>query len=146
MHLRLVATQASDRTWQTSAPEPGFNSRDLIALTCWMQQADVHGYRRVLIEGGADEAAEGGYVLIYAPGRDWASWGLAREGAEVMVWHCGTGADLGRFTTMFEALQRLPPVWSGMQVQAGSLMRGRAVSQLTQPPGAMPRLSVVHRA
>lgn len=121
-----------------AADEWGFNSRDLIALTCWMQRADGHGYRRVLIEGGTGRGGpeEGGYVLIYAPQRDWARWGIARSGAQLVVWNCGTGADLGRFPTMLEALESLPPVWT--QPIRESVSR-------VEPKRAGPRFFLVHR-
>lgn len=108
-YLNLVADGATP-----AQPDYGFNSYDLIALACWMQQADGHGYRRMLIERGSGESRpdEGGYVLVYAPGREWASWGLSRCGTEIVVWQCSDGADLGRFATMLQALERLPPVWT----------------------------------
>lgn len=107
-YLSLVTDDAAP-----TQPDYGFTSHDLIALTCWMQRADGHGYRRMLIERGSGESRpdEGGYVLVYAPGREWASWGLSRIGLEIVVWQCSDGADLGRFATMLQALERLPPVW-----------------------------------
>ena len=106
-HVSLVAARPAQQDY-------GFTSHDLIALTCWMQRADGHGYRRMLIERGSGDSRpdEGGYVLIYEPGSEWASWGLARAGAEIIVWQCSNGADLGRFVTMLQALERLPPVWT----------------------------------
>ena len=97
-----------------SVPDDAFTSHDLMALNHWMQRADGHGYRRLLIErGSGDTQPEGGsYVLVYAPGSEWARWGLARTSAGVMVWHCSDGADLGHFATMTQALDRLPPVWT----------------------------------
>lgn len=130
MHLTLVPT---------AAPHPqrdnGFNSRDLIALTCWKQRVD-HGYRRVVIEGGSNEGGPeaAGYVLIYAPGSDWASFGLARSEDGIVIWHCGTGADLGRYNTMLQALDSLPPVWS------------RNTTGRVQPQPTAPRFYLVHSA
>ena len=135
-HLTLVPTQRP----QPLENEWGFNSRDLIALTCWMQRADAHGYRRVLIEGGTGEGGpeEGGYVLIYPPQQDWARWGLARSGEQIVIWNCGTGADLGRFPTMLQALESLPPV----RTQPG----GRSKARVTrvEPDRPVSRFNVVH--
>ena len=106
-HLTLVHSR------QTAADlDRGFTARDRITLSGWMQQAAEHGYRRMLIERGTEAGGpeESGYVLIYAPGRQWATWGLARSGPDIVVWHCGTGVDLGRFCSMRAALDSLPPV------------------------------------
>ena len=126
--LRVVAASYAE-TVPEAAPRPamplslvdgaargradcGFTSHDLIALTCWMERVDGHGYRRMLIERGSGGRSpdEGGYALIYGPGSDWASWGLTRAGAEVVAWRCADGAELGRFPSMRQALERLPPV------------------------------------
>ena len=89
-----------------------FTSADLMTLDAWARDTDAHGYRRVLVETGsaAEVPADGGYALLYAPGRAWATWGLAREGGEIVAWHCGSGSDLGRFGSMRAALESLPAV------------------------------------
>jgi hypothetical protein len=125
-------------TWHEPR-EQRLTGKDLIALTCWTQRSDAHGYRRVLIESGAgDEAPEdGGYALVYAPGHDWASWGLARTDGGVTVWHCGSGSDLGRHSTMLEALDSLPPAASHQQ----STQRPVAAARHASPCGAKLRLA-----
>lgn len=130
-HLTLVYSRTP-----SSAEKPTFTSHDLIALTCWKQRADAHGYRRILLEGGSEDGGpeEGSYVLIYAPGCEWATWGLSRADAEIVVWHCGTGADLGRFATMLAALDSLPPVWTA------------PVRKHLEPIRQTPRFSVVQSA
>ena len=107
-YLRLVHS-APDPATEQDCPWR-FTSADLIALDEWSREADAHDYRRVLIETGsaAKAAADGGYALLYAPGRLWATWGLAREDDEIIAWHCGSGADLGRFASMRLALDSLP--------------------------------------
>lgn len=116
-HLRLVYSA-------TPVPPPlewRFASRDLMALTQWMQRGEAHGYRRILIEAGSDTDSpeEGGYVLIYSRDCDWASWGVAPSAGGFAVWHCGTGADLGRFSSMLQALDSLPPVWGAKRASGG---------------------------
>jgi len=144
-YLTLVHTRAAN----VPNSEWGFNSRDLIALTCWMQRTDQHGYRRVLIEGGNGEGGpeEGGYVLIYAPHCDWASWGIARSNDELVIWNCGSGVDLGRFSAMLNALESLPPVWtsvSGRRPALGNEDKARMPQPRAKPPRPAPRLFVVH--
>ena len=121
-HLRLVYSS----TPAPPLPEWRFTSRDMMALTQWMQRGEAHGYRRVLIEAGSDAGSpeEGGYVLIYSPERDWASWGVAPCDGGFAIWHCGTGADMGRFPSMLQALDSLPPAAGAKQVrQACRVMR-----------------------
>ena len=142
-HLKLVCKQQA-------APlqnEWGFNSRDLIALTCWMQQSDAHGYRRVLIEGGSGQGGpeEGGYVLIYAPTRDWASWGIARSGDDIALWNCGSGADLGRFPSMLQALESLPTVCTQAKARRPAmplLERSQLEQHAAEPLRPFPRLYI----
>ncbi len=107
-YLRLVHSAPSPAAEQDCPWH--FTSADLIALDEWSQETDAHEYRRVLIETGAaaKAPADGGYALLYAPGRLWATWGLAREDDEIIAWHCGSGADLGRFASMRMALDSLP--------------------------------------
>lgn len=86
---------------------------DMMSLAMWMRRSELHGYPRTVIEVGRGTGApeEGGYALVYEPSQDWASWGVARDGEELVVWHCGTGVDQGRFPTMQAALDSLPVVW-----------------------------------
>ena len=117
-----------------SRPDCGFTSHDLIALTCWMERVDGHGYRRMLIERGSGGRSpdEGGYALVYGPGSEWASWGLTRAGTEVLAWRCADGTDLGRFPSMLQALDRLPPVWTRSA-------RVRPIGLRPKPTGRLPR-------
>lgn len=108
-HLTLVPTAvkpAAAAGWDLSP-------LDMLALSRWMRQSELHGYPRTVVEvgdgSGAPEA--GGFALVYEPGQCWASWGVARERAELVVWHCATGADQGRFPTMQAALDSLPVIW-----------------------------------
>ena len=107
-HLRLVHSVSDLRP---SAAPWCFTSRDLGSLSTWAQCSSEHGYRRVLVEigAGSGQAEEGGYVLIYSGDTIWARWGIARSEDAVVVWHCGTSADRGRFDTMQAALDSLPP-------------------------------------
>lgn len=134
MHHLTIVPAAPPLSHGCLHQECALTSRDLIAVTCWMQRADGHGYGRVLIEngagGGRPEAAD--YVLIYSPDSEWASWGIARDDEGVLVWHCGSGTDLGRFDTMLDALESLPPAFR------------RPAAWAPKPIHVRPRLSLVH--
>ncbi len=56
----------------------------------------------------ADPPELGNYLALYAAGESLASWGLMRRGSGVVLWHCGTGRDLGCFVSVREALLSLP--------------------------------------
>jgi hypothetical protein len=122
-HLTLVHSRQI-----TADLDRGFSARDHMTLTSWMQDAAEHGYRRMLIERGSEAGGpeEGGYVLVYAPTREWATWGLARSGDDIVVWHCGTGVDLGRFSSMRAALESLPPVAAERECKSPELRRPAA--------------------
>ena len=138
-HLRLVH----------SAPLPQaqvFHARDLIALSGWIARPEQHGYSRIQVEGddgtGGPESAA--YVLVYEQGRDWASWGLARAGDRINIWHCGTGVDMCSFPEMSQALESLPRVGFSTPAElrpsfSGTRERVAAVS-------SRPRLTLVHQS
>lgn len=104
-----------DRLARSAAPSfvpPRFTAADRLALVAW-QNGGASGYARLLIEDGRLGTLPdcGAYALIYRPGTLWASWGLARrQGAApgIMAWRCSTGATLGLYDTMDEALCALP--------------------------------------
>jgi hypothetical protein len=148
-HLTLVHTSSGS---MPVTNQHGFTSRDLIALTCWMQRSTDHGYRRIVLEDGSGEGGpeEAAYILIYTPGHDWASWGIARGPIGLVIWHCGTGADLGRYETMLEALESLPPVAvkaapANAPVKPTIAIITESPTRLPQKPAAAPpRFVLVH--
>ncbi len=92
-------------------PRP-FTTADRLALADW-QNRGASGYARVLIEDGRPGTLPdcGAYALVYRPGTSWACWGLTRRlGAApgIMAWRCSTGATLGLYAMMDEALRALP--------------------------------------
>jgi len=103
-----------------AAPSPGacgfntphFTTADRLALADW-QNRGASGYARVLIEDGRPGTLPdcGAYALVYRPDTPWACWGLTRRlGAApgIMAWRCSTGATLGLYAMMDEALRALP--------------------------------------
>ncbi len=135
-HLTLVYSAPRPAPCEPASRDRRFSSRDRMALDEWVRRADAHGYRRVLVEDGSHEDGpeHGAYVLLYAPDNAWARWGIARREDGITVWHCGTGADLGGFATMNEALDSLPPV------------RPSTLRAAPKPSATMPRFSLVHSA
>lgn len=102
-HLRLVHSVAEiRRDWM-------FTGLDMIQIAEWSARKAEHGYTRSAVEGGSGTREETGtYILLYAPDRPWAVWGLARAGHQIAIWHCGSGGDLARLDSMTEALESLP--------------------------------------
>ncbi len=91
---------------------PRFTTADRLALADW-QNCGASGYARVLIEDGRPGTLPdcGAYALVYRSGTSWACWGLTRRlGAApgIMAWRCATGATLGLYAAMDEALRALP--------------------------------------
>lgn len=106
-------------------PAPEFRQnrltmRDRIKVLAWTEGARSVGYDRVVIRERhpQDDPHIGDFLSIYRTGERWAAWGVARHGASVRVWRSATGADLGEFGTIEEALGAI----------------------LNAPPGAEPRL------
>ena len=91
---------------------PRFSASDRLALLEW-QNRGASGYARLLIEDGQPGSLPdcAAYALVYRRGTPWASWGLTRRGGRspgIMAWRCSTGATLGVYATMAEALLALP--------------------------------------
>jgi hypothetical protein len=143
-HLKLVHTAPPP-----AASEAGFTSRDLISLNEWSRRSDAHGYRRIIVEGGSTrgDPDEGAYVLLYTTDNDWARWGIGRSHDGIVIWHCGTWADLGTFDTMIEALESLPPAPVNAHARGRPLPKAITAQQLhlnAKPPVAVPRFFLVH--
>ncbi len=75
-------------------------------VSFWQDRARHAGYDRMVIhdrdEGDASEV--GNFLSVYLHGQAWSRWGFARCGASVRAWCCLTGADIGEFGSMNEAL------------------------------------------
>ncbi len=76
-------------------------------VSTWQDRARLAGYDRMVIhardEGDASEV--GNFLSVYRKDQAWSRWGFARSGARVRAWCCLTGADVGEFATLGEALQ-----------------------------------------
>ncbi|MBV9538844.1 MAG: hypothetical protein JOY70_07935 [Acidisphaera sp.] len=49
----------------------------------------------------------GDFVLVYDGGRDWASWGVSRDGGRFSAWQAAGPGVIGRFASMTEALEAI---------------------------------------
>ncbi len=80
--------------------------RDRMELDRWSDLAHGRGAGRLVLherqEGDPSEV--GNYVAVYAGDGGWASWGLSRRLGGIVVWDSVSGADIGRFASMHEAL------------------------------------------
>ena len=86
-----------------------FTVPDRIALMAWTSRGSG-GYARVVLEDGVpgDAPDRSGYVLLYRRRDDWATIGLTRCAAGILVWRCANGASCGVHRTMADALAALP--------------------------------------
>ena len=107
-----LTSPAAPNPGACSVTTPRFTTTDRLALADW-QNRGASGYARVLIEDGRPGTLPdcGAYALVYRLDASWACWGLTRRfGAApgIMAWRCSTGATLGLYATMDEALRALP--------------------------------------
>ena len=72
----------------------------------WHDAARLAGYDRLVIHsrdcGDAQEV--GNFLSVYRRGESWSRWGFARYRGVVRAWCCLSGADVGEFATLAEAL------------------------------------------
>ncbi|MBV9755852.1 MAG: hypothetical protein JO047_02245 [Alphaproteobacteria bacterium] len=83
--------------------------KDRIEVLKLSDAARANGYDRLLIRDRhpEDDPQLGDFLAIYRRGEPWASWGVQRRGPALHVWRCATGADLGEFRTVEEALDAI---------------------------------------
>ncbi len=79
--------------------DAGFTPRDHFEVQRWADS----GRRFTLCKGES-----GPYAMLYEGGTAWASWGVMRQAADVLVWDCVKFTDIGRFGSMQDALAAIP--------------------------------------
>ncbi len=94
-------------------------------VAAWQDRAKLAGYDRMVIhdrdEGDASEV--GNFLSVYRRGQAWSRWGFARSGARIGAWCCLTGADVGDFASLSDALQSvLTGVTAEAQPEATNLI------------------------
>ena len=75
--------------------EPGFTARDRLELDRWMSG----GCRTVVLD---DDPSD--YAMLYEGVTPWARWAVSRQDGRLVMWDCVTFADIGRFSSMVDAL------------------------------------------
>jgi hypothetical protein len=108
MERGKLASPTTARIYEfpTPAERNRFGILDRMEVLRWAAIARDAGYARVAICDDA-EAEFGDYALIYPAGREWAAWGVARDGAAFCVWRTGAAGLLGRFPTICAALDAI---------------------------------------
>ena len=80
--------------------------RDRMDAGDWRDAARLAGYDRLVIHNrDSNDAQEvGNFLSVYRRGESWSRWGFARYRGVVRAWCCLSGADVGEFATLGEAL------------------------------------------
>ena len=94
--------------------QAGLSMRDRMEVSLWRSRVGGPDYDRMVIhERIACDAPEvDAFLGIYRQGEAWAHWNVARCGTSILVWCSVTGQDVGRFSSMREALLALFPAVS----------------------------------
>ncbi len=92
----------------------GLTSRDRIEVGRWRDGARQFGYDRLVIHEREyfDPPDTDSFLSIYRSGEPWSRWGIARRGPSLMAWCSATGADLGPFASISDAMMALLPAAS----------------------------------
>ncbi len=89
----------------------GLTIRDRMDVAVWRENARNFGYDRLVVHErqAGDPPEVGSFLSVYKRGEPWSRWGVTRTEGGVLAWCCVTGADVGRFATVEEALLALLP-------------------------------------
>ena len=95
-------------------PAHRFSVRDRICAVQWADSARSLGFTRMAIEPAteSDDGESAEFLLIYAHGNSWATWGVACSAAGLVLWRSARGTTIGLFETLSAALaeiERLTP-------------------------------------
>jgi hypothetical protein len=88
------------------AADNRLTKQDRIDVAAWRSSAQI--VQCGLSSKDQHDPELGDYISIYRGTCAWAIWGVARRGNLVSMWRCATGADVGVFATMKEALAVIP--------------------------------------
>lgn len=80
--------------------------QDRMTVSAWRDRARLAGFERMVIhDRDAGDALEvGNFLSVHRCGQAWSRWGFARAGRTIRAWCCLSGADIGQFDTLAEAL------------------------------------------
>ncbi len=110
----VISAGATVIPFAARAARTGLSVRDRMEIATWQDRLRPLGVDRVVIHerGPCDPPDVDSFLCIYRRGEAWARWGLARCGGNVLAWCCVTGADIGRFGSIGDALLSLFPAAS----------------------------------
>ena len=82
---------------------------DRIDITAWQERATLAGFDRMVIHDRDDGDASdvGNFLSVHRSGEAWSRWGFARAGGRLRAWCCLSGADVGEFDSMADALEQV---------------------------------------
>ena len=88
------------------APRNRLSMRDRMELLRWADRSAQHGFTRLLFDSASEHSGHepGDYILIYARGALWASWGIGCTDSGLTLWNATSGVTIGRYGSMTEAL------------------------------------------
>lgn len=91
---------------------PGLNVSERIEALRWADAARAHGVRQVRIHEPeyGDDPSIGPFVLVYEKHDVWAAWGIAVRPGSFEVWRPSSGATVGWYRTLPEALRAIKDV------------------------------------
>lgn len=88
-------------------PANCFTMRDRMDLLEWTKSAPAYGICRVTIERPDPQEAGpevGDFALFHDAVAEWASWAVAREAGQYLLWSPNSGETAGYFPTLADAL------------------------------------------
>lgn len=94
------------------APQSGLGMRERIVAMRWADAARAHGVRAVRIHDPepGDDPDQGSFLLIYCENALWARWGVSVSNGRFELWRPASGATVGQFATLDEALSVVAPI------------------------------------
>ncbi len=106
---------------------------DRIVISNWRDRASSAGFDRMIVhDRDENDACEvGNFLSVYRCGQAWSRWGFARNGSRIDAWCCLTGADVGSFASLPEALEQV--------------LDGAAAGHSATPPVALTNLIPLRR-
>jgi hypothetical protein len=83
--------------------------RDRIEALSWADDIRQFGYTRIVFDTSAQELDPelGDFLLVYRRDAKWATWGVGCVEDRFMLWRPATGATVGWFPTLRDALDNI---------------------------------------
>lgn len=87
-------------------PRNRLSMRDRMEVLQWADRSAQHGFTRLVFDSASEHSGHepGDYILIYARGALWASWGIGCTDSGLTLWNATTGVTIGRYGSMADAL------------------------------------------